>query len=91
MNWEELSDTRKQQLVKQLLVGVKKTPENTNRAKEALACHPFLVEKMLKEINSTEGYEKYDEDRAMGDETELFEDESGFDLGIQKDNEAELG
>lgn len=90
MEWDDLNDARKQQLVKQLLVGVKKTAENSNRAREALAAHPFLVEKMLAEINSKEGYEKYDEDRSSSDESEIFEDPSGFDLGIQQDNEAEV-
>lgn len=90
-DWKNLSDTQKNALVKQMLVGMPKTAENTNRAKDALACNSFLVEKYMKELQSEEGYAKYDEDRANSRGSETREDESGYNMGQMKDVEAELG
>lgn len=91
VRWDELSDTQKNALVKQMLVGLKKSAENTNRAKDALACNPILVEKYMEELNSEEGFTKYEEDKQSEDGSETREDESGFDLGLQKDVEGEVG
>jgi hypothetical protein len=88
MDWDDLTDTQKNSLVKQMMVGTKKSAENFNRAKMALASNPFLVEKYLKELESDKGFEKYKEDEEQ--EQETYEDDSGFDLGVEKENEAEV-
>lgn len=90
MEWDDLTDGQKQTLVRQLLIGVEKNAENTNRARLALAEHPFLLKKMLKEVESEKGFERYKDDEEDGSDAEPKEDDSGFDLGLQKDHEAEV-
>ena len=87
ITWDNLTETQKQSLVKQMMIGVRKTPENQNRAKEALAMNPFLVEKYYKELHEEPMDERVNEDNIYPEE--VFEDEGG--LGIRKDAEAEIG
>lgn len=91
MMWDDLTDSQKNALVQQMLVGLPKSAENTNRAKCALADFPDLVEKLFKEMESDAGIKKVVEDTADDGGGETHEDESGFDLGLQKDVEGELG
>jgi hypothetical protein len=57
--WDELSSSKQTQLARQLCAG-KHTPDNMNRAREALAENPILVRKTAKalgiedEIDATE-------------------------------------
>lgn len=88
--WDDLTDTQKNSLVKQMMVGTEKSAENFNRAKMALASNPFLVEKYAKELESDEGYARYKEDAEKDDSSVTYEDESGMDLGLGKENEAEV-
>lgn len=86
--WDNLTQTQKDSLVKQMLIGVKKSPENSNRAREALSMMPFLVEKYWKEVHEEPLDERVNDDSEVYPE-ETFEDEDG--LGLRQDVEAEVG